>query len=81
MGYGCVCGSHRKIRLTQLWVELSWVVAMTHSPCMDNPACPCEVCDHNSGPRSTKVAHQLLSHSRRREGRKSYVVGRDRDNI
>ena len=34
MGYGlvcglwfCGCGLHRKIRLTQLWVELSWVVA------------------------------------------------------
>ena len=28
---GCgfvVCGLHRKIRLTQLWVELSWVVAI-----------------------------------------------------
>ena len=24
----CGCGSHRKIRLTQLWVELSWVVAI-----------------------------------------------------
>ena len=35
MGYGLVlwfvvgvCGLHRKIRLTQLWVELSWVVAI-----------------------------------------------------
>ena len=35
MGYGLVlwfvvvvCGFHRKIRLTQLWVELSWVVAI-----------------------------------------------------
>ena len=32
MGYGCgfvvvVVVFHRKIRLTQLWVELSWVVA------------------------------------------------------
>ena len=24
----CGCGFHRKIRLTQLWVELSWVVAI-----------------------------------------------------
>ena len=39
MGYGlvfgcagythCGCGFHRKIRLTQLWVELSWVVAIS----------------------------------------------------
>ena len=35
MGYGLwcgfvvvVCGLHRKIRLTQLWVELSWVMAI-----------------------------------------------------
>ena len=41
MGYGfvvcglwfvvVVCGSHRKIRLTQLWVELSWVVAIENN--------------------------------------------------
>ena len=26
----CGCGLHRKIRPTQLWVELSWVVAINH---------------------------------------------------
>ena len=34
MGYGLFlfCGLvlHRKIRLTQLWVELSWVVAISN---------------------------------------------------
>ena len=30
MGYGCGFGLvfHKKIRLTQLWVELSWVVVI-----------------------------------------------------
>ena len=40
MGYGlvcgfvvCGCGLHRKIRPTQLWVELSWVVAISKKMC------------------------------------------------
>ena len=28
-----VCGLHRKIRLTQFWVELSWVVAKKRQSC------------------------------------------------